>query len=745
MGKPELLLHQLRNFVKLKETEIEDLCKVHYEEFIHAVDELRGVLVDAHDLKNGLASDNAELQHAGNALLGKLDELIESHSTKKNITEALDSLKICSDVMNLCVRANEHINNNMYYPALKLIDSIERDYLTKIPAHDLRHIIERQIPIIRVHIEKSVNNEFSDWLVQVRSIAREIGQQSVWQASSARKREMELRSRQREAEELSRYGGKECLYILETEDPDEDDSILKFDLTPVYRAYHIHACLGLQDQFQDYYYKNRQLQLNSDLQVSSSQSFLEQHQTYFAQIAGFFIVEDRILRTAGDLITNSQVEILWEIAVSKMISLVEDQFSRMQTANHLLIVKDYVSLLCATLRRYGYQVGPLLDILDKNRDKYHELLLTDCKRSINESLANDSYEKMIIRKEYEYRSNILAFHLQTTDILPAFPFIAPFSATVPDCCRIVKTFIEDSVSFLAYGSRMDFYDVVKKYLDKLLINVLNEALLKLIQNTTLAVSHAMQIAANMTVLEQSCDFFARYAAQLCGIPVRLVDRPHASLAAKSVLLKSQGAAHEQMLVLVKTKVDEFMQLTININWTPEDPPYSTNEYLNEVIIYLETIIPLAQQILPLDALDSVVSGVLLHISEELIATFLSEDVQRFNIHAIMGIDADLKVLESHADQWFQVTGLHELHGATNLRECLLEARQLINLLLTNQPENFLNPVIRLKSYSALDSRKVLIIAEKYKDLPEKLFSRNPKNPSKKKSMDLLVRRLRDGL
>lgn len=744
VGKPEALLHQLRSFVKKKEVEIEDLCKVHYEEFIHAVDELRGVLVDADELKNGLSSENSQMQEVGNALLAKLDELIEAHTTKKNLTEAIDSLKVCTAVTDLCVKSNEHIMNNMYYPALKLLDAIERDYLPKIPSRAFRFMLERQIPLSRGHIEKSVSNEFNEWLVQIRSIAREIGQQSIGQASSARKREMELRIRQREAEELSRSGVKDCVYMLETEDLDEDDSLLKFDLTAVYRAHFIHTCLGLQDQFRDYYFKNRQLQLNSDLQISSMQSFLELHQTYFAQVAGFFIVEDRVLRTAGGLMSSSQVENLWETAAAKMISVVEDQFSRMQTANHLLIVKDYVSLLCATLRRYGYQVGPLLDVLDKNRDKYHDLLLSDCRRQINDSLANDKHEKLLIRKEYEYKSNVLAFHLQTTDSMPAFPYVAPFSATVPDCCRIVKTFIEDSVSFLAYGGQMDFYDVVKKNLDKLLINVLNEALLKVIRSTTLAVSHAMQIAANMTVLERSCDFFAQYAAQLCGIPVRLVDRPHALLTARSVLHTSQGAAHEQMLILVKSKVDEFMQLTDHINWTPDDPPQNGNEYLNEVIIYLETILSLAQQILPLDALDTVVSGVLKHISDAIVATFMSDEVRRFNINAVMGIDADVKVLESFADERYQSMGLNELQGTTNLRQCLSEARQLVNLLTSSQPDLYLNPVIREKSYNALDYKMVVVIAEKYRDLPERMFSsRSSRNAGKKKSLDALVRRLKD--
>lgn len=746
VGKPETLLHQLRNFVKKKEVEIEDLCKAHYDEFIQAVDELRGVLVDADELKNGLSSENIQMQNVGNALLVKLDELIDSHATKKNLTEATDSLKICTTVVDLCVRTNEQITRNMYYPALKLLNVIERDHLPKLPSRVLRVMLERQIPLSRSHIEKSVNNEFNEWLVQIRSIAREIGQQSIGQASSARRREMELRLRQREAEELSRSGVKDCVYILETEDLDEDDALLKFDLTPVYRAHYIHTCLGIQEQFREYYHRNRQLQLNSDLQISSMQSFLELHQTYFAQVAGFFIVEDRVLRTAGGLMTSTQVEDLWETAVGKMISVVEEQFSRMQTANHLLLVKDCMSLLGATLRRYGYQVDHLLDVLDKNTDKYHELLLSDCKQQINDSLANDKYEKMVFRKEYEYKANVLAFHLQTTDIMPAFPYIAPFSATVPDCCRIVKSFIEDSVSFLAYGSHMDFYDLVKKYLDKLLINVLNEALLKLIRSTTLAVSHAMQIAANMTVLERSCDFFTQYAAQLCGIPVRLVDRPQTVLSARSVLQKSQGAAHEQMLILVKSKVDEFMQLTDNIDWTPDDPPQNGNEYLHEVTIYLDTIVSTAQQILPLDALDRVVRGVLTHISDAIVATFMSDVVRRYNINAIMGIDADLKVLGSFAEERFQSTGLNELQGASNFTQCFEEAQQLVNLLLSNQPDAYLNPVIREKNYNALDYKKVVIIAEKYRDLPEKLFgSRNPRNVGKKKSLEVLVRGLKDSL
>jgi len=187
------------------------------------------------------------------------------------------------------------------------------------------------------------------------------------------------------------------------------------------------------------------------------------------------------------------VDSLWELAVVKMVSVLEDQFSRMMTANHLLLIKDYVSLLGVTLRRYGYNVDPLLDVLSKHRYKYHDLLLNDCRKQISEALEADKFEQMLMKKEYEYSMNVLSFQIQTSDIIPAFPFVAPFSSTVPDCCRIVRSFIEDSVSFMSYGGQLDFYAVVKKYLDRLLVEALDSSLLRLVESQSLCVSQAMQV------------------------------------------------------------------------------------------------------------------------------------------------------------------------------------------------------------------------------------------------------------
>ncbi|KAE8672232.1 Exocyst complex component SEC15B [Hibiscus syriacus] len=636
-GKPEALLQLLRYFARSKESEIEQVCKAHYQDFILAVDDLRSLLSDVDSLKSSLSDFNSKLQSVAGPLLSSLDSFVEAQNVSNNVDTA-------------CNRLDENV------------------FLDKTPSSTLKRMLERKIPEIRSHIERKISKEFSDWLVEIRAVSRNLGQLAIGEASATRQREEDLRIKQNQSEEHGRFSLRDFVYALQ-EDDDENDGyegnsgLSGLDLAPLYRAYYIHQTLALEDQFKHYYFENRKLQLTSDFQVSSMAPFLESHQTSLHKSL---------------------------TAVTKMCSVLEDQFSRMQAANHLLLIKDYVSLFGVAMRGYGYLVDSLLYVLNKHRDKYHELLLSDCRKKIAEVLAADKFEQMLMRKEYDYTMNVLAFHIQTSDIVPAFPYVAPFSSTVPDCCRIVRSFIEDSVSFMSCCGQLDFYDVVKKYLDQLL-------------------SEAMQVAANIAVLERACDFFFRHAALLSGIPLRTAERGRRQFP----LNKARDAAGDMLSGMLKTKVDGLMTLIENVNWMTDEPSQTGNEYANEIIIYLETLVSTAQQILPTQVLKRVLQDVLSHISGKIVEALLSDSVKRINVNDILGIDVDIQMLESFADNL--ATLFSEEGDNIQLKNGFAESRQLINLLLSNHPENFMNPVIRERSYNALDYRKVMAISEKLRD------------------------------
>jgi exocyst complex component 6 len=390
---------------------------------------------------------------------------------------------------------------------------------------------------------------------------------------------------------------------------------------------------------------------------------------------------------------------------------------------------------------------PLIDIIGRSRDKYHQLLLSECRRQVDDILANDSYEQMVIKKEYEYNMNVTAFHLEPSEVIPEFPYVAPFSSSVPEVCRIVRSSVEDSVSYLSYGGDMNLYEVVKAYLDRLLIEVLNDCLLNRMYARSLAMSQMMQLAGNISVLEHACDLYLLHCAQQCGIPKRVAERSRATLTARAVLKASQNAAYNALINMANSKIDDFMVLLDDVDWIVEETPDNANDYMNEVLIYLETLVSTASEILPLEALYKVVSGAVGHISDSIMTTLLSDGVKRLTMSAVLGLDMDLKMLEAFADEKFHITGLADMGKETTFRDCLVEIRQLVNLLSSSQPENFMNPVIRGKNYGSLDYKKVSIIVDKFKDSADGLFgslsNRNTKQNARTRSLDVLKRRLKD--
>ncbi|MCD7460963.1 hypothetical protein HAX54_044913 [Datura stramonium] len=459
-------------------------------------------------------------------------------------------------------------------------------------------MLEKQIPAIRSHIERKINKEFGDWLVEIRVVSRNLGQLAIGQASASRQREEELRIKQRQAEEQSRLSLRDCVYALEEEDDDGFN--------------------GISDDGKDGY-------SNGDI---------------FCANCWFFHCGRSNVEDCGGLVSKMEVENLWDTAMSKMCSVLEDQFSRMQTANHLLLIKDYVSLLGVTLRRYGYPVEALLDVLSKHRDKYHELLLSDCRKQITEAL------------------------------------------------------------------KLDFYDVVKKYLDRLLTEVLDGALLKLI-NTSIAEKLPKQCRWRLIwlCLNALVIFFFSHAAQLSGIPLEDGREGEETVS----LTKARDAAEEMLSGLLKQKVDGFLLLIENVNWMADDPPQGGNEYVHEVIIFLETLVSTAQQILPVQVLKRVLQDVLFHISEMIVGALLGESVKRFNVNAVMGLDVDIRMLESFAEN--QAPLLSE-SDASQLKAALAESRQLVNLLLSNHPENFLNPKLLEREVIMLWTTAKLLLSRK---------------------------------
>lgn len=71
-GKEKECVENLKGYIHRKQSEIEDICSFHYQEFIHSVDELLEVRNDTSLLKDSITKLNLELQDSASLIAQKV-------------------------------------------------------------------------------------------------------------------------------------------------------------------------------------------------------------------------------------------------------------------------------------------------------------------------------------------------------------------------------------------------------------------------------------------------------------------------------------------------------------------------------------------------------------------------------------------------------------------------------------------------------------------------------------------------
>jgi len=86
-------------------------------------------------------------------------------------------------------------------------------------------------------------------------------------------------------------------------------------------------------------------------------NFLESYQPYLASLTGFFAIESYLERASDDFVLPGQRAALWDGALRGVKATLEGALERMGGVEEMLMVKDFVVLVCGALEHAGYQVG----------------------------------------------------------------------------------------------------------------------------------------------------------------------------------------------------------------------------------------------------------------------------------------------------------------------------------------------------------------------------------------------------
>jgi len=315
-GREQEFDRALAVFIRAKKREIESICNFHYQEFIHSVDELLALRVNAAQVKEQTIQLNGQIQATGASLLGKAQTLLELRKTYSNISSAIEELSRCVFVFSQCEQANRQITEGQLYKALKVLREIEHQSLPQLPQYEFVKYLERKIPALKETIKKYVTDEFNDWLVSIRERALDIGALAMEQVAAQIKEEKRIKQelhntvfdihetehhekKQEEGKKTKRRNKQETQgHTLQSREVKEmeDQEVGIFQqvgvtFVPVYKCMHIYDSLSSAAEFESYYQHTRQLQAHLVLQGPSGPAFLAStgtYESYFYQITGFF-------------------------------------------------------------------------------------------------------------------------------------------------------------------------------------------------------------------------------------------------------------------------------------------------------------------------------------------------------------------------------------------------------------------------------------------------------------------------
>eukprot|EP00873_Tetraselmis_striata_P023703 jgi/Tetstr1/443967/TSEL_031918.t1 len=781
-----------------QEMEIERLCRTHYVDISRCSEEIASMACPISNMKETLFDNNYYAQQCGGQLAERLQEGCELSMVKERLEASKSVVENCTTALELCDEAWRLIENKKPYRALRLSQRIAQlandscaetrqpvcDALTSLrrlgtsagsaqpAAADLgilRPFIASQAAELAWAVEQEVLSDFKEWMVQVREKAAGIGQRAIRRAAQQRLSEDEViaETRALQASLLAcrdpRKAASLCAGIrgvgadaAADEEANAGRLLGALDMTPLYRAHHICQTLGKGAWFQGSYLDNRRQQMTTDL--TPSKPFVDVYQPYLNQVVGFFLVEDQVLRASSGITSGAAVDGLWENALSQIKTALLGAYERLEDPNALLLVKDFVHLVCRALAACSFHVTPIEEILSNGRSRYHDLLLKNAVQQFTDVIkADDMRAAMKATTEQQLEAlkeaglphsldSRAPKHAVLAQLEPPraaeattvkLPHSAPFSTMVPQLVKVMKRFIADSAAYLrGIMGPGELLHIVRQFRDNLISKVLSEILVSRITASGQPMAAVMQLTANIWALKFCLptldDFTVEHSRQArwqmgtssgaaphgSGSSKGSGSRSLASVSEAAASLETlQGRAEAHATGELARQLDYILASAITaVNWVPEAPPTSAgvcSDYVEKAVIYMQKHLGQAKDILPPESHRRMCIATIRHCAKSMMDTLHGPGIQKFNIFAVRQLDINIEAVEMYTSS-LSTTPPHDFIAEFAV------LRDLLRLLQADKAEALNDDAAVSAAYPHLVSSSpvmtsIAVILDKYRD------------------------------
>ncbi|KAM0522054.1 hypothetical protein ACHAPS_006222 [Verticillium nonalfalfae] len=668
-GRTPALLQTLSQYSEGREADIERIGLTKHEEFLGSVTQLQQIREGTVTLTAEILELNESIQSSTEKLADQKRGLVNTRAVRQNIADASNALQDSLRILYAVNNAHELIRKKKYYAALKSLEDLQNEHLVPIiqnkyaTQHKLADVIQKSIPQSQKSISEAVMTDLNTWLFRIRETSQFLGEVAFYHTELRRARQ---RERIESDSYLNRFKLNSSIELAydESEEFDElDNEELQVDFTPLFECLHIHDALGQRDRFRAEYSATR--------------------------------------RQQKDLLLPGTVDELWDSMCHTAIGLTSTALDEVSNAEVLLKIKGVMALFIQTMEGWGYSVTALDAFLLTLFDKYAELLKRRFSEDFQEIVSTDDYMPMAInsREEYEKVVNVSWFSQDKSPEDLSFPCVLPFSQMYPLCCIDIRNFLNQFYFFsddhFQHSNIID--ETLRKSLDELLTDKVCKSLVERLSSQYLG--QIVQILINLEHFEAACQELEQLlirarSSTSAGGPV--------TLGATEQFRNNKKTAEKRIFELVNSKIDDLVD-TAEYDWMTSTAPTDPSNYMQTLIRYLSNIMNSTLLGLPREIKELIYFDALSHAANKILALPLSSEVKHINTHAVSALAIDVHYLTEFVDS---------LENGAMLRENLDELQQTVNLLQSDNHDEFFDISIRNKKFGRVDALNGPMLLEK---------------------------------
>ncbi|UKZ68867.1 uncharacterized protein TrAtP1_009887 [Trichoderma atroviride] len=385
------------------------------------------------------------------------------------------------------------------------------------------------------------------------------------------------------------------------------------------------------------------------------------------------------------------VEELWDSMCTAAIAITTKALTGIDNAEVLLKIKGFIAMFIQTMEGWGYSVSTLDNFLLQLFDKYAQLLKRRFSEDFQEIVSTDDYMPMAINSlsDYEKVINVSWFTPDRPTEELAFPCVLPFSQMYPLCCIDIRNFLNQFYFFLDdHFQHSDIIDeTLRKSLDELLSEKVCKSLVERLSSQYLG--QIVQILINLEHFEIACRELEQLLIRArsttsAGGPLRLN--------ATEEFRNNKKTAEKRIFELVNSKIDDLVD-TAEYDWLANAVQTEPSNYMQTLTRYLSNIMNSTLLGLPREIKELIYFDALSHAAEKILALPLSSEVRHINGHGVSALAQDVNYLTDFVGS---------LENGQMLRENLDELQQTVNLMQSDNHDEFYDISIRNKKYGRVD-------------------------------------------